>query len=346
MSTEVPCSASTCSGSNNAIMSLSCDTCRLSFHCICVSVKEELSVLLSRVPGFFWRCPTCSTTDANTIRFEKILTIMESMKQLVPPPTQMASILTNVPEQSNKSDEDAMDVSNIVEGVTTILRTKRSHSTTPSIMQTIKSRRLDFNAADPDETTGENVHNTAPTNILDDIISSEPDTDLNACVMQKYDRYLYISKFKPDTSADKIRDFIVGKLNCSSDSIICQKLISAKRNPDLPLSFVSFKIGTCKKMAKKILKNGFWPAGLTAKAFEDRSKNANPPPRQGVSRLQPAQPQHQRQKQRQSNMMNTVNHPNPNTTQGRGHRNCQAPVPRLRQRHQTTSSMAWRVSQK
>ena len=275
---------------------------------------------------------------------------MESMKKLVLPPAEMVSIQTNVPENLTKPDDDAMDVSNIVERNPRVSRPKRSRSMTPSILQTVKSRRLDFNTADPDETTDENAHISDPADILDNIICSEPNTDLNACIMPKYDRYLYVSKFKPDTSTDKIRDFIVGKLKCSPDSVMCQKLISAKRNPNLPLSFVSFKIGTSKKWAKKMLKNDFWPAGLMAKAFEDRSKNANPPQRQDVSRMQTGQPKHQRQDNKRQNgcrnhKNSTVNHPVMNTTQCRDHHNSRAPVPSLRHRHRN-SSMAWRVSRK
>ena len=344
----VPCSASTCTDTTDASLKISCDTCKLLFHCNCVSVREELSVVLSRASGFFWRCPSCNNNDVNSVRFEKILTFMESMTKYSFVPPKMASDSTIVPENpAITTDNDAMEIGESLVRDPVVPRAKRSRSMTPSILLTVKSRRLDFNTVDPDEVPVLPAQTAAATDIIDDIANVAPKVDLKACVMPKYDKFLYISQFKPDTNAEKIRNFVVEKLKCNPNSISCQKLISSKRDPSLPLSFISFKIGTTKKLAKKILKNDFWPAGLVAKEFEDRSKNANPP-RQAANQILKSQQNrkhpddgHLVRAQANGNRRTHSQHNN----QGGRQLNFQ-PLQGHRQRHQNSSAMTWRVSQK
>ena len=347
------CAAEKCTASSDSQMKLLCDTCRSTFHCTCVSVKEELSVLLKRNPGFFWRCPSCNTNDVNAIRFEKILTFMENMTtSLSSSPPKTASDLCNLDNPSSLNDNDAMEVEqpeNLAAGPS---YAKRSRSLTPNIGQTVKSRKLNFDVSDPEAaynartikiaTVPNPTVSMSTSDLAADVFVGQSTLDLNACVMPKYDRFIYISQFKPQTSIDKIKDFIVNKLKCKSELITCQKLISSKRDPTLPLSFVSFKVGTTKNVAKKILKDNFWPTGVTAKIFEDRSKNDNSS-RPGVSRITIAPPmptkhQHQNAHHKQ---------PNSRTTQAAArfsNPSRQAPVEH-RQRS-SNNQLTWRVSRK
>ena len=257
-------------------------------------------------------------------------------------------------------DDDAMDVG--TSEIRKSVHTKRSRSLTPNVGHSVKSRKLDFAIPDPEE-----VLNNVPvlpsnsaipaaatdeTSLNDDIIENINPAELGTCILPRFDRFLYISQFKPETSETKIKNFIVEKLKCKPEAISCQKLISAKRNPLLPLSFVSFKVGTSKNLAKKILKKNFWPAGLTAKAFEERSKNANTQ-RQDVGRMKtaPNNPHHRSdsyvRSQANNNFVTNLNNPVRNNNrrgQPSARRNhLHAPVG-LQQR-QANPAMTWRVSQ-
>ena len=277
---------------------------------------------------------------------------MESMTNIAAAPPQVASIPSALPDNSTAiNDDDAMEVTETVSQKAKALHTKRSRSMTPSLLQPIKSRRLDFNAVDPDDMSQSAAQPTITDDITENIVSTEPKADLDAFVMRQYDRFLYVSQFKPDTSSEKIRNFVIGKLKCSAELILCQKLISSKRDSSLPLSFVSFKIGTSKNLAKKILKKDFWPAGLVCKEFEDRSKNDNLAqknnsriPKQPINaRIQdnrlPLQPQPTYHQQR---FNKTLVQP---TRINNNHRQQQQVADRRRQ-HQNNTSMTWRVSRK
>ena len=271
---------------------------------------------------------------------------MESMtiNSFVPP--SIASTSNTVPDNNaDKIDNDAMETNEIEAVGTKTIGPKRSRSLTPSIPHTVKSRRLDFNVVDQDEVSGQRAVTSADSDIINNIIPAVLKSDLKTCVVPKFDRFIYISQFKPDTSADKIRNFVVEKLNCKTELIFCQKLVSTKRDPSLPLSFVSFKIGTSKHLAKKILKNGFWPAGLIAKEFEDHSKNAKAP-RQTQTRIMTTQSNQQPQNARPviSRSFNKASQQAMNNHQNGRQRNQQAPVGQQRRQHNST--MTWRVSQK
>ena len=229
-------------------------------------------------------------------------------------------------------DDDAMDIGVIEQIEIKPVQAKRSRSLTPSVRHTVKSRRLNFTASDPDEVHSITTQQTDPViiddnSLVDNIVDNLTSDGLDNCVLPTFDRYIYISQFKPETSSEKIKNFIVGKLKCKSETISCEKLISAKRDPSLPLSFVSFKIGASKSLAKKILKDGFWPSGLTAKTFEDRSKNANPQRQEAKTknfRANPPQRDNSSMQQYRAVNNNTrMNHPTNNNNQQRPRSNNQ-----------------------
>lgn len=286
---------------------------------------------------------------------------MESMTNNLFVPPNLASIPDTVPDKINDFiDDDAMEIADsLVDGVQ-VLRSKRSRSMTPNIQKTVKSRRLNLNVVDPDAVAGtstqapaaadtHNVPNvSADADIMNSIVNGEPKVDLNACVMPKFDKFLYIAQFKPDTNVEKIRNFVVNKLKCDPESILCQKLISSKRDPSLPLSFVSFKIGTTKNLAKKILKKDFWPSGLVAKEFEDRSKNGKLPPqasnRQETSQNSRNQHDNRQMVKPQTHRQRRVKPQVVTNHQGRRWLNPQPQPQRQHQRQHNSTTMAWRVS--
>ena len=250
---------------------LSCDTCRSRFHCSCVSVSSELISALSDVRGFFWRCENCFEKDVCAQRFGKLLTIMQNMKN-----SSNASNSLNLPDKySNNIDDDAME-----ESVCATPANKRARSLTPNlgkyVMPVVKRTKINFNEPDPDVNLPLNIESAAdpPSQSTSGNSNANHNVfDIDSCVVRQSERYFHLSQFNPATDADKIKSYIVSKLKCDPQEITCHKLVSSKRDSSKPLTFVSFKVGTTKKLAKKIVNKSIWPQGINIKAFEDHSKN-------------------------------------------------------------------------
>ena len=270
------CDAVSCSltGENVSMPQLTCDTCRSRFHCQCVSVSENLVSALSTVRGFFWRCEDCFEKDVCALRFSKILTLMQNLN------TTSINASTNptlLDDNSNNIDEDAMDASDSAPTPLGTPSNKRSRSKTPTLGQVVapivKRTKIDFNVPDPEEANSEPVASgsVAP-------VSQGDNFNLDSFVVRQSERYFHLSQFEPSTESDNIKSYIVSKLKCNPQHITCNKLVSSKRDHRRPLTFVSFKIGTTKKLAKKIVNKDIWPKGIQIKAFEDHSKNGFAPP--------------------------------------------------------------------
>ena len=264
---KLACKAVVCLDSTSGSRPIMCDTCRSLFHCSCVSVSEEITLILEQQNGFFWRCNSCILNDVSAARFQKLLTIMENMNLQF---SNVASNTTVLPDDSSICiDDDAMETQN--DATKTPLTSKRSHSLTSSVViPVVKKKKLDFNQPDPEaESSSGSAPASSPT------VNAENDKpfNINECVIRKSDRYFHLSQFRPDTNNDDIRNHIVKKLKCRPDHITCHKLVSSKRDNRRPLTFVSFKIGTTKKLAKQIIEKGVWPKGINIKPFEDHSKN-------------------------------------------------------------------------
>ena len=282
------CDADLCSVQNENGSSLSCDTCRARYHCSCVSVSEELFKALSEVRGFFWRCDNCFEKDVCAQRFGKLLTIMQNM-------TTSSINASNPPNQHdnfiNIIDDDVMEAS-----PTMTPTNKRSRSLTPNIgkyvVPVVKRTKIDFDEPDPDVKVPHNDESAADYPAGSSSASNDNIFDIDSCVVRQSERYFHLSQFDPSTATENIKSYVVSKLKCDPKLITCHKLVSSKRENRKPLTFVSFKVGTTKKLAKKIINKNIWPQGISIKAFEDHSKNGKALPHPKRDR---SQSQHQNQ---------------------------------------------------
>ena len=361
--TTVSCNACECQTPGDVTLNLTCDTCRSRFHSICVSVDENLVQTLTNYRGFFWRCNDCYENDVNALRFKKILTIMENMSTSCFVPTIASNLSVPLDNAAATLDNDAMEVGDITIVPSKTPQTKRARSATPNIGRYVvgdaKKKRLDFNQPDPDavlpSTSKAMPSLPAPTTVdrTDEQETATDEFDIGQCIIKKCDRYFHLSQFHPDTKADSIKSYAVKKLNCEPENITCQKLVSVKRDNQRPLTFVSFKIGTTKKLAKKIMDKNIWPKDVTIKQFEDHSKNGKAAPSlknvrsRSRSQHHPLQTavtcQHNHHNQRQRTRLNNPLQQHPMTCDGQQH-GFRAPTGQ-RQRQQQTA-LTWRVSQK
>ena len=270
--TNIACKAAVCLDSSSTSRPIMCDSCRSLFHCSCVSVSEEITLILEQQNGFFWRCSSCILNDVSAARFQTLLTIVENMNLQF---SNLASNTSILPDDSLiRIDDDAMETQN--DAVITPLTTKqkRLRSLTPrNGVQIVKKKKLNFNQPDPEtgSSSGTELPSSQPKNV------ENPDNDkafdIHECVIRKSDRYFHLSQFRPETNTDDIKAHIIEKLKCRPDHITCHKLVSSNRDSRRPLTFVSFKVGTTKKLAKQIVEKGVWPKGINIKPFEDHSKN-------------------------------------------------------------------------
>ena len=377
------CDAIPCQTQSDTSRHLSCDTCRSRFHATCVSVTDEFVASIGRYRGFFWRCDACYEKDTNGIRFEKLLTIMENINNVsssFPSTSTSTSNQLLLPDNSTFDDDD-MEVleTTIVSSKTPGV--KRSRSLTPSIgkyvIPNMKKKKLNLDLPDPDATrSASNFQPIPPVQLTVQPPVQQPvqpsvqppvsvvptsvsnNVDISNCIVKKCDKYFYLSQFDPKTDTEHIKSFVVNKLNCSPEQVSCSKLVSSKRDVLRPLTFVSFKIGTTKKLAKKIVDKSIWPKGITIKPFEDHSKNGKTVtmPVKDMIRTQKVkhhnpgrQPQttmichHNHHNQRQPTRPNNPLQQHPMTCDGQQHR---SRAPAGQRRRQQQPALTWRVSQK
>ena len=284
---------------------------------------------------------------------------MENMSTSCFVPTIASNLSVPLDNAAATLDNDAMEVGD----VTKTPQTKRARSATPNIGRFVvgeaKKKRLNFNQPDPDSVhpSSSSAMPSLPAattvNRTVEQQTTADEFDIGQCIVKKSDRYFHLSQFHPDTEADSIKTYAVKKLNCHPKDLTCQKLVSLKRDNQRPLTFVSFKIGTTKKLAKKIMDKNIWPKDITIKQFEDHSKNVKtvPTPKKVRSRsrsqhhpLQTSvicQPNHHNQRQR-THLSNPLQQ---HTMTCNGHQhNFRAPAGQRRRQQQP--ALTWRVSRK
>lgn len=319
------CKANVCLDTTSTSRPIMCDTCRSLFHCSCVSVNEDVTLILEQQNGFFWRCSTCILNDVSAIRFQKILTIMENMNNPFSNIVSNTSILSD--DSFIRIDDDAIEDENDATKTPTASKQKRQRSVTPCVaIPIVKKKKLNFNQPDPEAGTS-----SSSACAVSEPVNPGKSFDIMDSIVRKSDQYFHLSQFRPETSNDDIKTYIINKLKCRPENITCHKLVSSKRDSRRPLTFVSFKVGTTKNLAKSIVKKGVWPKGINIKPFEDHSKNGV------MSSIPHRERSRSRNHQPGPNMAQQV----VNNLQGGRRYN---PQPQRQRQRQHNNSMAWRVS--
>lgn len=87
------------------------------------------------------------------------------------------------------------------------------------------------------------------------------------------DKELYVTKFGNHTTCDDIKRYISSKGDYDLSQMKIIQLV--KKGQDVSvLTFVSFKIETCKEIAEQLLTPKFWPKGSYAKEFIRKMSSA------------------------------------------------------------------------
>lgn len=81
-------------------------------------------------------------------------------------------------------------------------------------------------------------------------------------------KFLYISRFDPSVTTDRIVEYICDKLqNCSPEDVECKLLLSKDRVIDNSLTFISFKIGLKETHYNMLNNSEAWPLGVIIRPF-------------------------------------------------------------------------------
>lgn len=87
--------------------------------------------------------------------------------------------------------------------------------------------------------------------------------------------WFYLSRFNPFETTAKIIQYVACKSKCSQNQIICHKLVSNKRNNNLPLTYISFKLHVPKSVESLVTSHDFWPKGVFITPFSAEKPNRN-----------------------------------------------------------------------
>ena len=121
---------------------------------------------------------------------------------------------------------------------------------------------------------------TNPSNVVVQTSNElEPPIEKNKPKPSRSVHEIYVSKFKNDTTTEKIIQHVITKSTVKNRDLFSVELLAKPNGNVQKLSYVSFKITTCSETVyEAILKEEIWAPNFTAAPFSKQklqSKNAN-----------------------------------------------------------------------